>query len=378
MATAYTPGLKVVRRTLHREKRVLPIPGEVLCRTGDSVSATDVIARTSMPGDVVPVNVAAALGVSAGDVKSSLLVAVGGRVEAGQPLARSRGLFGWFPRELAAPASGTVESVSSVTGQVMLRGVPRAVEVLAHLSGRVVEVLAGQGATVEAGVTLVQGIFGLGGEAYGRIAVACRRPEEPLTPERISPEMRGGIVVGGGRTSAATVRRAVEVGVAAIVTGGLDDVDLRELLGYDLGVAVTGTENIGLTLVITEGFGDVSMSARTHALLVERAGADASISGATQIRAGVLRPQVVIPWPDSGTTSTSRVPEVGLLEPGRPVRIIRDPYFGLVGTVSALPHAPALLESGSFARVLEVALTDGRRLTVPRANVELIETEVSV
>jgi hypothetical protein len=57
--------------------------------------------------------------------------------------------------------------------------------------------------------------------------------------------------------------------------------------------------------------------------------------------------------------------------------MIRDPYFGMVGTVSALPHAPALLESGSYARVLDVALADGRTLTVPRANVELIETEVS-
>jgi hypothetical protein len=377
MATAYTPGLKVVRRTLHREKRVLPIPGEVLCQAGSDVSSTDVVARTEMPGDVVPVNVAAALGVSAGDVKSCLVVPVGERVEAGRPLARSRGLFGWFPREMAAPATGVVESVSSVTGQVMLRGSPRSVEVLAYLAGRVVEVLPRQGATIEAGVSLVQGIFGLGGEAYGRIVVACSRPDEPMGPEKIMADMAGGVVIGGARASAATIRRGVEAGVAAIVTGGLDDVDLRELLGYDLGVAVTGTENIGLTLVITEGFGDVSMSVRTHALLVERAGSQASVSGATQIRAGVLRPQVVIPWPDGRKAESSHIPEAGLLEPGRPVRMIRDPYFGMVGTVSALPHAPALLESGSYARVLDVALADGRTLTVPRANVELIETEVS-
>ena len=32
------------------------------------------------------------------------------------------------------------------------------------------------------------------------------------------------------------------------------------MLGYDLGVAITGSERIGLTVVITEGFGEIAMS----------------------------------------------------------------------------------------------------------------------
>ena len=63
----------------------------------------------------------------------------------------------------------------------------------------------------------------------------------------------------------------------------------------------------------------------------------------------------------------------GVLEIGTPVRVIRDPHFGVLGTVAALPEQPAVLGSGSKARVLEVATADGRRITVPRANVELIE-----
>jgi hypothetical protein len=56
-----------------------------------------------------------------------------------------------------------------------------------------------------------------------------------------------------------------------------------------------------------------------------------------------------------------------------PVRIIRDPYFGLIGTVKALPHEPHVLASGSKARVLEVKLSSGESVMIPRANVELIE-----
>ena len=99
------------------------------------------------------------------------------------------------------------------------------------------------------------------------------------------------------------------------------------------------------------------------------------MNGATQIRAGVMRPEIVVartaadPAPPQGAR-----PEEGALEIGTQVRLIRDPYFGLIGGVAALPSEPAVLGSGSKARVLEVALADGRRVTVPRANIELIET----
>ena len=74
-----------------------------------------------------------------------------------------------------------------------------------------------------------------------------------------------------------------------------DDSDLKEILGYDLGVAITGTERIGLTLIVTEGFGDIAMAERTFDLLNKREGDFAAINGTTQIRAGVMRPEVVIP-----------------------------------------------------------------------------------
>jgi hypothetical protein len=66
-------------------------------------------------------------------------------------------------------------------------------------------------------------------------------------------------------------------------------------------------------------------------------------------------------------------PTTGSLEIGRPVRVIRDPYFGIIGAISGLPHEPTVLDSGSKARVLEVKFESGQRVMIPRANVELIE-----
>ena len=80
------------------------------------------------------------------------------------------------------------------------------------------------------------------------------------------------VVVGGARMTAAAIRRARDVGAVAVVAGGIDDQDLKEFLGYDLGVAITGSERTGLTLIVTEGFGDIAMAGRTYELLVGHAG----------------------------------------------------------------------------------------------------------
>ena len=79
------------------------------------------------------------------------------------------------------------------------------------------------------------------------------------------------------------------------MTGGFDYDDIKALLGYEVGVAITGNEELGLTLVVTEGFGEIQMAPGTFALLKKHAGRRASINGATQIRAGVIRPEVVSP-----------------------------------------------------------------------------------
>jgi hypothetical protein len=116
------------------------------------------------------------------------------------------------------------------------------------------------------------------------------------------------------------------------------------------------------------------MAERTFNLLASCEGQDASVNGATQIRAGVMRPEIVLPVRGEAPKG-HKAPEhsPGLLEIGMPVRIIRDPYFGRIGLVNALPSEPQVLESGSKARVLEVKVGSGEDVIIPRANVELIE-----
>ena len=374
MAKAYTPGLKVAASTTHQAHRVLPIPGTVQVAEGDQVEANTIVAETFMDGDITPLNVANLLSAQPGDIPQLMLKKEGDRVEQDEPIARNKGVFGMFKSECKAPASGTLETISKATGQIMIRGESIPVQVKAYLPGKVIEVLPGEGVVIENQVTLIQGIFGVGGETSGPIVMAAPAHDQPLEASMITDEMRGMIVVGGARVTAEAIGRARQVGAAAVVSGGIDDADLKEILGYDLGVAITGTEQIGLTVIITEGFGDIAMARRTYDLLGARSGDSASVNGATQIRAGVMRPEILIPVGETTVSATESSTESGVLELGTPIRVIRDPYFGLIGTVASLPESPQVLGSGSKSRVLEVSLESGEVVTVPRANVELIET----
>ncbi|MCE9577688.1 MAG: hypothetical protein K8W52_31345 [Deltaproteobacteria bacterium] len=371
MGDAYTPGLTVTRSTLVRKTRRLPMPGTVVAKVGDKVSAQTVVARTALPGKVNIASLANLLGVMPDELAGVLTVAVGDPVTKGQVVARSKSFFGLFTSTATSPVDGVLESVSSVTGSAVFREPPIPVEVTAYVDGTIVEIIPDEGVIVESRAALVQGIFGLAGEVTAPIAMVAKRPDQPLEAGDLRAEHAGKIVVGGGRASLAALRKAIELEVAAVVCGGFAYQDVKELLGYDVGVAVTGNEPLATTLVVTEGFGDIAMARATFELLASLAGKRASVNGATQIRAGVIRPEVVVPHSeDAAATDADAV--IGL-DIGAPVRCIRAPYFGRIGVVSKLPVELHTMPSETKVRVLEVDFGKGDTIVVPRANVEVIE-----
>ncbi|MDH4152282.1 MAG: hypothetical protein OEV01_00705 [Nitrospira sp.] len=372
MAHSYTPGLTVTDRTVIHRRRMLPLPGKVLVAVGDRVRSDQVVARAELPGKVFPINLANQLSVTPGEMKEYLTKREGDVVTKDEILAENKPLIKWFKTEIRSPVSGTIESISLVTGQVLLREPPRVLELQAYVEGAITETIPQQGVVVETTCSLVQGIFGIGGETSGAIVMAVKASDEPLTPSHLTASMKGKVVIGGSFLSAEAMKQAKAVGVAGVVVGGIHDEDLRALLGYDLGVAITGTEQVGFTLILTEGFGTIPMATKTFKLLSAHAGQKASISGATQIRAGVIRPEIIIPQGEGQTKIKVQSQRDGI-RLGDPVRIIRDPMFGRIGEVSALPSELNKIPTESEVRVLEVKFADGKTVVIPRTNIEVIE-----
>jgi hypothetical protein len=370
-ANIFTPGLKVTRMTALERERRLPLKGSVTVAKGDMVTADDVVARTELPGNVHMVNVAGVLNVHQNDVPMAMLKSEGDVVEKGEAIALSKSLFGLFKSTCKAPVTGTLESVSSVTGQAVLREPPIPVEVLAYIDGEVTEVLPDEGVIVSCHASFIQGIFGIGGEVSGEIRIAVENPGDLLGADALDASHAGCVVIVGRIASAALLTRAAELGVRAIVAGGIDAKELKDFLGYDLGVAITGSEEKGVTLVTTEGFGELAMAEKTFDLLKANEGRRASANGATQIRAGVMRPEIVIPQLEAKVDIVTH--EQQGITIGSPIRVIRAPYFGVLAEVVELPPALEKMESETMVRVLRAKLPDGETVTVPRANVEMIQ-----
>ncbi len=371
MAHAYTPGLRVTRRARIQRQRQLPLKGEVVVAQGDSVTRDQVVARTDLPGNVTTLNLVNILSCTPEELPNYMLKREGDAVEAGEPIAETRPFIKWFKTTVKAPIGGTLENISKITGQVLFRAPPRPVQVMAYIDGNVIDILPDEGVIVETAGVFVQGIFGVGGETWGTLHVISSEPDETLHADQIDAECAGKIVVGGNLLTREVIDKARATGAVGIIGGGIRDADLRDLLGYDLGVAITGTEDIGLSVIVTEGFGPIAMARKTFDILRENHGREASLSGATQIRAGVLRPEIIIP--EAGADRRAeKAEQLGLAE-GAHLRAIRAPHFGRVGKVAALPPELQAVESETRVRVLEVEFENGDRAIVPRANVELIQ-----
>ncbi len=372
MAHAFTPGLTVSSHHLVRRRRELPIAGEILVAKGDSVSREQVIARAYLEGEVRLIRVAETLGVTPQEVPGVLRVSVGSPVNEGDLLAEVRGMWGLFKSTITAPISGTVEFVTESTGHLGIRAAHRKLELSAYLEGRVVEVEGARAVIIESEASFVQGIFGVGGERIGTVQVLNIEPSEAVLASHVPAVAHGAVLIGGRSPTLEALLKARDAGAVGFVTGSVDDHALREYVGHDIGVAVTGDENISMTLIVTEGFGPLAMGQRVWETLRVLNGARASLNGATQVRAGAVRPEIVsVAREDKGAAGRNSNGASGL-EVGSRVRLIRVPFFGQTGTVEELPHDPQRIETGAWSRVLKARLDDGRCITVPRANVELL------
>jgi hypothetical protein len=371
-AHAYTPGLKVKRSMTVDKTRRLPIFGDVYVKVGDFVEHELIVAKTEISGDPEIVKVAMLLGVEPEDLSNYMTIKLGDVVEEGELIASYTALFGLIKKRVESPMAGTVESISDITGQVILRGKPVPVDIDAYIPGKVVEVLPREGAVIETNAAFIQGIFGIGGESHGDIRMAVDDPGEVLSEDLITLEDKGAILIGGSLVTMGALKKSVDVGVSCIVAGGIRHDDLTNFTGEEIGVAITGQEELGLTVIITEGFGTMRMNQSTFNLLKSFEGYHASVNGTTQIRAGVLRPEIIIPHEEATEQGSEEELSSGMV-PGTPVRIIRQPYFGAIGAVRFLPVELQQVESESYVRVLDVELDDGTVVTVPRANVEIIE-----
>ena len=365
-----TPSLIAKASTVVTRVRELPLRGEILVRLGQQVQGSDIVAHAERPGELTVLRLAETLGLLVHEVIKSLQVKVGEDLLVGTLICDHRGLFGLLRSRYVSPVAGKIEFISEESGHIGVRAPPQRIELNAYICGEVTAIEASRRVTIKTSATFVQGIFGVGGERCGELINS--QSENVISLEKLPVDLRGKIVFGGTRPTADVLKQAAVRGAVGMIVGAIDDAALQGYLGYQLGLALTGDENVSMTVIVTEGFGELEMGERVRELLVRCQGRMASINGATQVRAGAIRPEIIV----SNTEQVARADEppeqAGVLRVGVQIRFIRGQNFGSSAEVIEMPVHPELLSTGASARVLRAKLRGGQIVTVPRSNVEVL------
>ena len=276
--------------------RSLPTKGEVYVSQGQEVHPDTVIAGgTVLNPELVELRLSSLLKVDPEYVQNCLTKSEGDQVSRDEVIGVSRSFFTRQTRTARSPIDGKIETFSPSTGRMMIRGKPIKMEVSAYIPGTVKEIIPEEGAVIETTGTILEGLFGIGSEAYGELVQGVDAPDMGLSSTDISPEYKGKVIIGGALASLDALREAVKVGASGVIVGGVDQKDLTYFLGYEIGIPVTGSEEVGLTVILTDGFGVNPMDQGLFDQLLSNVGNLACINGATHIRSRSLRPEIIIP-----------------------------------------------------------------------------------
>ena len=363
------PSLIVSSQLELTKNRNLPISGKSLVNIGDIVKSDTTIAEVELPGELYVLRLAEETDLDLEIIVKNFKLQVGEEVDRGQEVFVYQGFFGLIKANVSSPVKGKIEFFTEENCHLGIRAEPKLFQLSAYLAGEVIEA-SNQNFKIASKASLLQAVFGVGGEQRGELYALEVAPDEKLREKHLnSSSLEGKIIFGGTDPDIAALNFLKHSGINGLITGSISDKVLTEFLGYQLGLPITGEEDLPFTLIVVEGFGELAFGARHLELLQSLNGECAVINGATQIRAGAVRPEIIVA---NTPLKKDNYQLDASLEVGSLVKIIRHPYFGKIAKVHSLPEQPQLIETGGTARVAELLLEDQGIVTVPRVNLELI------
>lgn len=349
-------------------RRVLPAPGEMLVQPGQKVEPTTVVARVELPSRYRIVNVAKQLGQRDVDMSEVLEIAEGEAVQANQPIATPTGRWSLFKRPVRAPIAGVVAAIGP--GWVLIEAQRNSVELPAFINGTVAHLIGSRGVVIESDGAMIEAACGFGGETVARLKRLANSPYELLSPEAIGEDVSEAIILAGRTITEELLRAAERWKVKGIIVGSIG----ADLLRLDPLSKVS--------VVATEGFGDVPMSAYTFGILTSVSRKQVSIRGQTpdltRLPNGQLAkepPIILATEPSKSRTPYASVTDREKITPvsaGSRVRIIQGPHLGISGTIESIPEEPQTTESGIITLGANIKINN--QITfIPWANLEQVK-----
>ncbi len=338
--------------TIHRE-RLLPVPGRITAHMDQKVTPLDVVGEAHYGQGHLLIDVALAFGIQPEAAQRLIQVKAGEMVTKGETIAQRIGII---PQTLRVPVNGRIILVGS--GRTLMEAGDGVFELRAAIPGRVTRQISDRGVEITFNGALVQGEWGNGQLGLGLLLPIVSKPDEELTVKKIDVSLRGSILLAGHCSDPAALQAASDLPVRGIIVGSLSPalIPLAAQMQYPI--------------IVVDGFGLKRMDSATFQLLTTNAKREVTLNAEPFDRQTGVRPEILIPMPVTEDPPLPRYPES--FAPGQPVRMMRAPNAGAVGTLTSLLPGLTAVPSGLRVEAAEVKLDSGEQIIVPLANLEVL------
>jgi hypothetical protein len=340
--------------TTIRRERLLPVPGKLIVRASQKVTARDVIAEANLSPQHTLLDIGQGLGLPLKKADEFITRKVGEKVSKGDIIA---GPLGVLQRVVRSPVDGAIVALGG--GQVLLEVESPTFELLAGIPGTVTQLIPDRGAIIDTTGALVQGVWGNGLIDEGVMLVIARTPDDVIKPDHLDISMRGSVLLAGYCEDAKVLQDAAELPIRGLI--------LSSMASKLLPVAL----KMQYPLVVLEGFGAMPMNPTAYQILSTNEKREVAINAEVWSRQKGIRPEIVIPLPVTDAIPLPR--ETDIFAPGQKVHIHNLITKSMTGVITALPAGMAEFPSGIFAQSAVVSLENGEQLNIPLANLDVIE-----
>lgn len=371
--------VRIKKDVIVRLHRSLKGTGVLNVSQGQEVSPSEIIGTAQVSPGFRTINLSQILKVSPEGVEKYMRRAVGQRIYKGELLAYKSG-FLTGKQFVTSPADGVLDFLNPKTGEVRMKFLPKREDLPAGVYG-IVELSDKQKGQViiRTQATIVHGVFGSGRVRDGILHTVSRK-DQIIDKAFISPKYEGQILVGGSLTFKDAITAAISAGVSGIITGGINAKDYRGMAGGRLIFPKKLENDIGLSVLVCEGFGSIPIAEDIYSILTKYDGKYVSVDGNKAVlylpsfsssSLSRVKATKLPPLRDGDVTYDEQDADLVELKVGLQVRIIGHSFPGEQGRIINLDRVETLMPSGIRAFMATVE-TLRRKIKVPIANLEII------
>lgn len=189
-------------------------------------------------------------------------------------------------RVIKAPNTGHITDIDENKGIVTIQYIRKPINYPVQLNCKVLDVQDRIGIKVEYEAIEYQGVIGFGKSNFGNLLL--------IQDIYDTPDLLGKIVVLDNDVSLKDLKYLEKQKISGLIIAGVEMKDIVAFIGKEIGVALTGNEDISYPVIVMNGFGKFKFSPDFITDIQKNICKNCLLNPETQIRAGVTRPKVII------------------------------------------------------------------------------------